>query len=106
MVEPYTPEASKKVWAGQVLPPRPSLLCSLYRLIYLLETPANCRASGSRKIPESKNMKSIRIVGEVVRLLRMSQNLVSSPLEYSVEVEHDVRGIFAVVAAPPTPMDE
>ena len=51
-------------------------------------------------------MKSIRIVGEMVRLLRMSLNLVSTPIEDGVEVEHDVRGIFAVVGAPPTPMDE
>ena len=51
-------------------------------------------------------MKSIRIVGEVVRLLGMSLKSVSAPLEDGVEVEHDVRGIFAVVAAPPTPMDE
>ena len=51
-------------------------------------------------------MKSVRIVGEVVRLLGMSLKSVSAPLKDGVEVEHDVRGIFAVVAAPPTPMDE
>ena len=53
-----------------------------------------------------ENMKSVRIVGEVVRLLKMSLKLVSSPLEYCVEVEHDVRRIFTVVAPPPPPMDE
>ena len=53
-----------------------------------------------------ENMKSIRIVGEVVRLLKMSLKLVSSPLEYCVEVEHDVRRIFTVVAPPPTPVEE
>ena len=52
-----------------------------------------------------ENMKSIRIVGEVVRLSKMSLRSVSAPLEDGVEVEHDVRGVFAVVAAPPPPMD-
>ena len=52
-----------------------------------------------------ENMKSIRIVGEVVRLSKMSLHSVSAPLEYGVEVEHDVRGVFAVMAAPPPPMD-
>ena len=51
-------------------------------------------------------MKSIRIVGEVVQLSRMSLMSVSAPLKDGVEVEQDVRGIFAVVVAPPTPMDE
>ena len=52
-----------------------------------------------------ENMKSIRIVGEVVRLSRTSMYSVSAPFEYGVEVEHDVRGVLAVVAAPPPPMD-
>ena len=37
-----------------------------------------------------ENMKSIRIVGEVVRLLRMSLMLVLAPFEYDVEVEHGI----------------
>ena len=37
-----------------------------------------------------ENMKNIRIVGEVVRLLRMSLMLVLTPFEYDVEVEHGV----------------
>ena len=51
-----------------------------------------------------ENMKSIRIVGEVVRLSRTSLYSVSAPCEHSIEVEHDVRAVFAVVAAPPPPM--
>ena len=51
-----------------------------------------------------ENMKSIRIVGEVVRLSRTSLYSVSTPFEHSIEVEHDVRAVFAVVGAPPPPM--
>ena len=51
-----------------------------------------------------ENMKSIRIVGEVVRLSRTSLYSVSAPSEHSIQVEHDVRAVFAVVAAPPPPM--
>ena len=51
-----------------------------------------------------ENMKSFRIVGGVVRLSRTSLYSVSAPFEYSIEVEHDVRAVFAVVAPPPPPM--
>ena len=37
-----------------------------------------------------ENMKSIRIVGEVVRLLWMSLMLDLTPFEYDVEVEHGI----------------
>lgn len=52
-----------------------------------------------------ENMKSIRIVGEVVRLSKRSLHSVSAPIEDGVEVEHDVRRVFAIVTAPPPPMD-
>jgi len=52
-----------------------------------------------------ENMKSIRIVGEVVRLSKRSLYSVSAPIEDGVEVEHGVRKILAVVVAPPTSMD-
>ena len=52
-----------------------------------------------------ENTKSIRIVGEVVRLSKRSLYSVSAPIEDGVEVEHGVRKILAVVVAPPTSMD-
>ena len=90
-------------WSGPSAKPVPSVLTVPAHL-----SPWNASELSSiwkSKDTRVENMKSIRIVGEVVRLLRMSLMLVPAPLEDSVEVEHDVRGIFAVVAAPPPSMD-
>ena len=80
--------------------------------VALLTVPAHLspqNASELSSIWKSKdarveNMKSIRIVGEVVRLSRTSLYSVSAPFKHSIEVEHDVPAVFAVVGAPPPPM--
>ena len=78
----------------------------------LLTVPTHLSPQNASELPsiwKSKdtrveNMKSFRIVGEVVRLSRTSLYSVSAPFEYSIEVEHDVRAVFAIVASPPPPM--